>query len=158
MKTQQRKQPARAFNAQQRQIYSTNLFQTFKGLRKFTSSSLLQKIQERRAAPAARAPPRPLLYKQRARAASSTAEAQFATQGLHQTGGKNIKLPARGPKPCTCKAPQHGDTGAPRAELGQPQDFFKCKQLRLLQLFVTSKNRTLTAPNDGISTSPTKGS
>lgn len=55
MKIEQRKQPARAFNAQQRQTYSISLFQTFKGFSEFTSS-LLQKIQERRAAPAARAP------------------------------------------------------------------------------------------------------
>lgn len=45
MKVQQREQLAWAFSAQQRQTYSTNLFQSFKGFSEFTSESLLQKFK-----------------------------------------------------------------------------------------------------------------
>lgn len=139
MKTEQRKQPARAFNTHQRQTYSTNLFQTFKGFSEFTSPSLLQKIQERRAAPAARAPQGLSCTSNEPELPPALQRLSLQPKGCTKQGGKNIKLPARGPKPSTCTAPQHGDTRAPRAELGQLQDFFKRKQLRLLQLFVLSE-------------------
>lgn len=101
MKIEQRKQPAWAFNTQQRQTYSTNLFQTFKGFSEFTSPSLLQKIQERRAAPAARAPQGLSCTSNEPELPPALQRLSLQPKGCTKQGGKNIKLPARGPKPST---------------------------------------------------------